>query len=55
MGGYGLLGESVVTGSVVLPLFSGSLSLLSDARQRTNLAWWAGGYRSVGVDWWVSG
>ena len=24
-------------------------------RQRTNLAWLAGGYRSVGFDWWVSG
>ena len=43
------VGEWVVAGSVVLPLLLGSLSLLSD------LAWWAGGYRSVGVDWWVSG
>ena len=48
--GYGLLvGKWIVTGCVVLPLFLGSLSLLSD------LAWWAGGYRSVGIDWWVSG
>ena len=38
VGGYGLLvGEWVVAGCVVLPLFLGSLSLLSDARQRTNL------------------
>ena len=55
MGGYGLLvGEWVVSGCVLLPLFLGSLSLLSDARQRTNLEWWVGWYRSVGVDWWVS-
>ena len=54
--GHGLLvGEWVVTGCVFLPLFLGSLSLLSDARQRTNLEWWAAGYRSVGVHWWVSG
>ena len=33
----------------------GSLSLLSDACQRTNLTWWAVGYRSVGVDKWVNG
>ena len=45
----------VVPGGVVLPLFLRSLSLLRDARQRTNLAWWAGGYRSVSIDWWVSG
>ena len=45
----------VVTGCVGLPLFLGSLSRLSDARQRTKLAWWAGRYRPVGVDWWVSG
>ena len=51
MGGYGLLvGEWIVTGCVVIPLSFGSLSLLRDARQRTNFAWWAGGYRSVGVD-----
>ena len=52
VGGCLLVGEWVVFGCVVLPLFLGSLSLLGDARQRTNLAWWAGGYRSVGVDWW---
>ena len=44
-----LVGEWVVTGCVVLRSLLGSLSLLSD------LAWWAGWYRSVGVDWWVSG
>ena len=56
MGRYGLLvGEWVVMVCVVLPLFVGSLSLLRDARQRTNLEWWAGGYRSVSVDWCVSG
>ena len=31
------------------------ISLLNDTRQRTNRAWWAGGYRSVGADWQVSG
>ena len=38
---YGLLvgGEWVVAGCVVLPLCLGSLSLLRDARERTNLAW----------------
>ena len=39
-----LVGECFVSGCVVSPLFLGSLTLLSD------LAWWAGGYRSVGVD-----
>ena len=56
MSGYGwLVGKWVVTGCVVSPLFLGPLSQLSDARQRTNLAWGAGGYRSMGADWWVSG
>ena len=51
VGGYGLLvGEWVVTGCVVSPLFFGSLSLLSDARRRTNLELWEGGYRSLVVD-----
>ena len=44
-----VVGDWVVIGCVVLPLFLGSLSLVGD------LAWWAGGSRSVGVDWWVSG
>ena len=36
MDGHGLLvGEWVVTGCVVLPLYLGSLSLLSHARQQT--------------------
>ena len=44
VGEYGLLvGEWVVTECVVVTLFLGSLSLLSVVRQRTNLAWWAGG------------
>ena len=44
VGGYGLLvGEWVVTGFVVVTLFSGSLSLLCVARRRKNVAWWAGG------------
>ena len=55
VGVYGLLvGEWVVAGCVALPLFLGSLSRLSDARQRANLAWWAGRCRPVDVDWWVS-
>ena len=33
----------------IFPLFLRSLSLLGD------LAWWAGGYRSMGVGCWVSG
>ena len=51
VGGYGLLGEWVVTGCVVLPLFLGSLSLLL---VDLFIACWADGYRSLGVDWWVS-
>ena len=41
--------SGLLQGASFYPLFLGSLSLLSD------LARWAGGYRSVGVDWWVSG
>ena len=47
-GGWVGMGEWVVTGCVVLPLFLESLSLLSDARLRTNLAWWR-----VGTGRWV--
>ena len=47
--GRGLLvGEWVVVGWVVLPLFSGSPSVMSGARHRTNLAWWR-----VGAGRWV--
>ena len=31
-----------------------NISLLSDTRRQTNLAWWVGRYRSVGVDLWMS-
>ena len=41
--------EWVVTGCVVLfTLLLVSLSMLANARQQKNLAWWEGGYREAG-------